>query len=213
MDEIKTAAAREDVSALVDGDWHDQAIAGALDSLLADPQLVQTWHTYQVVGDVMRSAGLAPTRDELAFLRRLEQRLEQEPPRPQAIAVEPAEEMFGAAAPAVRTASLRTAPANEAVFRWKMLATAACVALVGVVGVQLWSLGGGGRGESEVAAARPVAAPPTPEVVVADSAAGTMLRDPRLDELMAAHRQLGGHSALQVPAGFLRNATYEGAGR
>jgi sigma-E factor negative regulatory protein RseA len=103
--------------------------------------------------------------------------------------------------------------ANLAVFRWKMLATAACVALVGVVGLQLWSLGGG-RNESQMAAVRPaVVPPPQPDVVVADSAAGTMLRDPRLDELMAAHRQLGGHSALQVPAGFLRNATYEGAQR
>ncbi|MEY3123908.1 MAG: hypothetical protein RLZZ573_428, partial [Pseudomonadota bacterium] len=40
-----------------------------------------------------------------------------------------------------------------------------------------------------------------------------MIRDPRLDALMAAHRELGGHSALQMPAGFLRNATYDGSGR
>jgi len=93
-----------------------------------------------------------------------------------------------------------------------MLATAACVALVGVVGLQLWTLGGA-RETAQMAVARPAAVPSVPDVVVADSAAGTMLRDPRLDELMAAHRQLGGHSALQVPAGFLRNATYEGAGR
>jgi sigma-E factor negative regulatory protein RseA len=37
----------------------------------------------------------------------------------------------------------------------------------------------------------------------------TMLRDPRLDELLAAHKQYGGASALQMPAGFLRNATFE----
>jgi sigma-E factor negative regulatory protein RseA len=38
-----------------------------------------------------------------------------------------------------------------------------------------------------------------------------MIRDPRLDEMLAAHRQLGGGaSALQTPAGFLRNATFEG---
>ncbi len=36
-----------------------------------------------------------------------------------------------------------------------------------------------------------------------------MIRDPRLDELMAAHKQFGGTSALQMPAGFLRNATFE----
>ena len=38
---------------------------------------------------------------------------------------------------------------------------------------------------------------------------GVMLRDPQIEELMAAHRQHGGMSALQMPAGFLRNATYD----
>ncbi len=40
-----------------------------------------------------------------------------------------------------------------------------------------------------------------------------MLRDARLDELMAAHKQFGGTSALQKPAGFLRNATFDGPTR
>ena len=40
-----------------------------------------------------------------------------------------------------------------------------------------------------------------------------MLRDPRLDELLAAHRQFGGTSALQMPTGFLRNATFEPSDR
>jgi sigma-E factor negative regulatory protein RseA len=40
-------------------------------------------------------------------------------------------------------------------------------------------------------------------------APAVMLRDPELDALMAAHQQMGGHSAWQMPSGFLRNATYE----
>jgi len=36
-----------------------------------------------------------------------------------------------------------------------------------------------------------------------------MIRDPQLDALLAAHRQFGGTSALQMPAGFLRRATFE----
>ena len=40
-----------------------------------------------------------------------------------------------------------------------------------------------------------------------------MIRDPRLDEFLAAHRQLGGVSALQMPAGFVRAATVEAPGR
>jgi sigma-E factor negative regulatory protein RseA len=40
-----------------------------------------------------------------------------------------------------------------------------------------------------------------------------MIRDPRLDELLAAHKQFGSTSALQMPAGFLRNATFEAPAR
>ena len=35
-----------------------------------------------------------------------------------------------------------------------------------------------------------------------------MIRDPRLDELLAAHNQFGSTSALQMPAGFLRNDNF-----
>ena len=48
--------------------------------------------------------------------------------------------------------------------------------------------------------------------VLAGSERGAMIRDPRLDELMAAHRQLGG-AALVAPAGYLHNATFDGQGR
>ena len=54
-----------------------------------------------------------------------------------------------------------------------------------------------------------------PGVAVADADTGSqvMIRDPRLDELLAAHKQFGSTSALQMPAGFLRNATFESPGR
>jgi sigma-E factor negative regulatory protein RseA len=100
---------------------------------------------------------------------------------------------------------------NSSVFRWKVLAGVACSALVIVVGGGLWSQTDL-RGGDQLAVVKPVVSE-VPVVVATETSAGPMLRDPRLDELMIAHRQLGGHSALQVPAGFLRNATYEGAGR
>jgi sigma-E factor negative regulatory protein RseA len=40
-----------------------------------------------------------------------------------------------------------------------------------------------------------------------------MIRDPRLDELLAAHKQFGSTAALQMPAGFLRNANFERSDR
>jgi sigma-E factor negative regulatory protein RseA len=39
-----------------------------------------------------------------------------------------------------------------------------------------------------------------------------MLRDPRMAELLAQHRQFGA-GALHAPSGFLRNATFDAAGR
>jgi sigma-E factor negative regulatory protein RseA len=38
---------------------------------------------------------------------------------------------------------------------------------------------------------------------------GVLIRDAELEALMAEHRQHGGVSVLQMPAGFLRNATYD----
>jgi sigma-E factor negative regulatory protein RseA len=46
-----------------------------------------------------------------------------------------------------------------------------------------------------------------------DDSNPVMIRDPQLDALLAAHRQLGGASALQMPTGFLRNATFNEGNR
>jgi sigma-E factor negative regulatory protein RseA len=40
-----------------------------------------------------------------------------------------------------------------------------------------------------------------------------MIRDPELDKLLEAHRLNGGISALQLPAGFVRNATFDKSSR
>jgi sigma-E factor negative regulatory protein RseA len=48
---------------------------------------------------------------------------------------------------------------------------------------------------------------------VADGGSAVLIRDPRLDAFLAAHEQFGGTSALQMPAGFFRNATFEGPTR
>lgn len=190
----------ERVSDLVDGRLSESECALALQDLLSDPQARKTWYAYHVVGDVLRSAELAPSPHDHAFLERLEQRLANEPQAPSAVA-------GGAVAVKVSVAP----SANAEVFRWKLLAGVACTAMLGVVGLSLWT-NTGLRGDAQLAAQTRVV-PPVPTIVAADTGAGTMLRDARLDELMAAHRQLGGHSALQVPAGFLRNATYEGNAR
>ena len=48
-----------------------------------------------------------------------------------------------------------------------------------------------------------------PQQVLVMSDQGPMVRDARMMELLAEHKQFGGTSALQMPSGFLRNATFE----
>ena len=114
--------------------------------------------------------------------------------------------------------------ANDAGFRWKMVAGLASVVAVTAVGWTSFSAiqaGDGARLASATAPSTPAAAPVAgvaqpAQVQQQVNVAGTpqiMLRDPRLDELMSAHRQFGDASALQMPAGFLRNATFEAPGR
>jgi sigma-E factor negative regulatory protein RseA len=97
-------------------------------------------------------------------------------------------------------------------WRWKLVASVASVAAVAAVGWNVWGTAGAGAG---VAGPQLAAAPMgvTPVAAASDPRAPAMLRDPRLDQLLAAHRQLGGATALQAPSGFLRNATFEGPAR
>jgi len=65
---------------------------------------------------------------------------------------------------------------------------------------------------ADAGAAGTVKSAPSTSTASLDSAGeqqAVMLRDPRLDALLAAHRQFGGTSALQMPSGFLRNATFD----
>jgi sigma-E factor negative regulatory protein RseA len=82
-----------------------------------------------------------------------------------------------------------------------------------------WNVGGFGGAPAGAQLAQSFPAAPAavvlaPAGVTAGELGGAvMMRDPRLDELLAAHRQFGGASALQNPSGFLRNATFEGPAR
>ncbi len=176
----------------------------ALARLLSSPQERALWHAYHVVGDVLRSDELSSAAADLQFLAKLEARLAQEPPIKHVAALG---DMYLSGLPRPATVS-----ANAAVFKWRAIAGAACTVLVAVVGALVWapqtpsiSLASGNAPTSVSALNTPL----TTAVVMPDG----MIRDPRLDLLLNAHQQLGGHSALQMPSGFLRSATYEGVGR
>ena len=105
--------------------------------------------------------------------------------------------------------------ANDISFRWKLLAGVAALAVVSVIGWQGiggWSDQHGAPQLAQVPVKTNKADMALQQAMV-DGEPQLMIRDPQLDALLAAHRQFGGTSALQMPAGFLRNATFEGAAR
>ncbi len=204
---------REQISALADGQLHGDAFADAV-ACAGDDEGLATWQIYHLVGDVLRSNDLARADSGNVLLSRLREQMAQEAPvqRPAALVPEPA---LGVVAQA------RLPAANASVFRWKMVAGVASLAAVAAIG---WSsVGmlrdvGGFSGAQMASVGVPVvqAVPasqgggqPGSMIAVAENEGQqVMIRDPRLDELLAAHKQFGSTSALQMPAGFLRNATF-----
>ncbi len=191
---------REQLSALADGQLQGEDFARAVAFACTDAGREQ-WRMHHLVGDVLRSAELAaPCRPVL--LDRLRERLAQEP-LPQALA---AGELTQVAPPSPALADAKVA--NAGVFQWKMVAGLASMAAVAAIGWGTYAgsvapQGGGAQLASSASSST---------LAVADGSNGSsqqvMLRDPRLDELLAAHRQFGSTSSLQMPAEFLRNASF-----
>lgn len=213
MNNDVTTTKREQISALADGQLHGEAFADAM-ACAGDDEGLATWQLYHLVGDVLRSNELARADTGNVLLSRLRDQIAQEAPvqRPAVLVPEPSLAVVEQA---------RMPAANASVFRWKMVAGVASLAAVAAIG---WSSvgmlqGGGGTPGAQLASAgapvlqaaqvAPGMQPSGPMVAVADSEGQqVMIRDPRLDELLAAHKQFGSTSALQMPAGFLRNATF-----
>jgi sigma-E factor negative regulatory protein RseA len=200
------------LSALADGQLRGEAFARAVERVAQQPEALATWHTYHVVGDVLRSNDLAFCADDAGFLARFQSRLAQEVPlvlpisATNLIAIAAYESSANAIFDAENVSE--DAAANAPSYRWKMVAGVASLLAVVAVG---WNVAGGlgvPAPEAQLAHAAPAAAA-LQTMASANAAPQIMLRDARLDALMAAHRQFGGTSALQMPAGFISNATYE----
>ena len=199
----------EFLSALVDGELMREEFPTLLQACIQDPAASGSWNTYHVIGEVLRSPGSTVRSTDFAFLARLNQQLAKEP----SYVAGPRVPTFDAGVVSIRTPiSVANEPrgvaANEGIFRWKMLAGLACAAAVTAVA---WSVNGlmlpaAGPQLAQLGA---MPADAANQQVVVDSPQGLMVRDARLEELLAAHKQLGATSALPVPSGFLRNATFE----
>lgn len=201
----------ERISALVDGQLEGAQFVQAVTDISLDPESAQTWLAYHVIGDVLRSPELAPSAHDLEFLDRFTQRLALDVRlRPDSHDGKILQEGGGLEHSSVpREAVLPSS--NESVFHWKIWAGVAGVVIATVLGLKLWDQPA--NQEAAQLSMVPERAAQTPLVAANVAEIGVMIRDPRLDELLLAHQQLAGHSALQMPAGFLRNATYEGSAR
>lgn len=199
---------RANISALADNALDAGEAARVLEGMHASAAR-ECWHAYHLIGDVLRAPDLGDARGDAAFVARLRGRL---PPQ---MSVAPAP-----AAPAVARPA-----ANDGVFRWKMVAGLASVAAVAAIGWgSLGSLGPGApvggaqmalgtapapaaNAGAVLAAAQPGALPAAPATTA------VMLRDPELDQLLAAHRQAAGALAFGDSAAFMRTAAFEGPAR
>lgn len=218
-DESAVGVQLQRVSACLDGEMPDAewvSLVQAMDRQ-GGASLQQSWAAYQVIGECLRGEmaghrGAAPADFLAGFRDRLA-----------------ADESLAAAvtSPAGalpdRSASVplvRGPAANDAVFRWKMVAGLASVAAVMAV---TWGVIGSGpagvngpvmaqrAGEAApVVAVSQTTRPDAPVTVAVETPQGTIIRDARLQQLLADHRQ-NGMSALQMPAGFLTNATHDNA--
>lgn len=197
---------REHLSALTDGELQGQEFADAV-GYATTQEGQSTWRTYHLIGDVLRSAQLAHVADP-ALLERLREQIALEPQPNGARPVAPTEV---AAAPVAVAHHAREA-ANASVFRWKLAAGFASLAAVVAVGWSVYPTLGGGAMSSQGAQLAVVQPAASAQGFVATASAPqesqVMIRDPRLDALLA-EQQLGKTTALQMPASFLRNATFD----
>lgn len=204
---------REAISAMADGQLNGAELAQILDALRSDEAAVDAWYCYHLAGDVMRGGTSADPRRDTVFLQRLRVGLGQEvgarrPREPEVSSVERTAESLVALGERVKRPS-----SNDARFGWRAVAGLAVMAIAVTVG---WVSAPGSRQAVEAPALAQLPALSARPTVVGGLAVTpvkqqVMMRDPKLDQWLAAHRQFGGASALQMPVGFVRNATFEGA--
>ncbi len=201
----------EALSALVDGEADAGTAAAASLRWRDDAATRARWHSYQLIGDALRSDELGGRGRDAEFLLALRKRLEQEP-----IVMAPA-------------TTLRPARGRRggALRRWAPPAAIAAGFLAVAGALTVTRVSAPPAAPQLVQAPSPVVAQPQPVVASASASAitaetlaravperaepatGVLIRDARIDQYLAAHKQFGGSSAIGVPSGFLRSATYE----
>jgi sigma-E factor negative regulatory protein RseA len=183
----------EQISALFDGEAADAPALERLCQQWTDDSTREDWHTWSLIGDVLRSENLAqrPSHDA-QFLAGLRQKLAQEP-----VVLAPA----ALAPPSLEQAKSAPKPGRVPTRYW--LGSAAVAASVAVA-VGAWVRQPEGLSQGSAATLAQAA---TPADVSAQMPL-TMVRDPELDRYLAAHRQYVQGPALAAPGGVRQVAVH-----
>jgi sigma-E factor negative regulatory protein RseA len=189
--ETENLSTLEQLSALHDGELDAAQAAALVRASLADDSIMHQWRSMSAISHVMRQASSQPTW--------------------QADQTAPVMTATHAAPQAVQVTQVA---ANDS--RWKMVAGFAALAAVGSLVWGLLGAGGSGAPAGAILASNQQGTLPAATLVSAPTGQATtqiagqevtMIRNPRLDEFLAAHKQFGGVSALQQPAGSLRSVS------
>lgn len=220
QDNDRHAPPGELVSALCDGGLDPQELDTVLARSPGDEAVLAQWNGYQLIGEVLRGQpAMLPTCAPSAFLERVHAGL-----------VHIEARQAPAAAEVKAMPQVRSAAANDTLFRWKLASGFASVVAVAAIGWNVLnsSAPAGAPAGAELAQGAPVvipvAAPSAPPVlaavpsaesrpVVVSTPQGRVVRDAALERLLAEHRQHGSMSAFQTSTGFIRNATYDADAR
>ena len=193
-----TDASDQLLSALADGEV-DAAACARASALWATGETAShcrsTWHSYQLIGDVLRSEDLAeaPGHDE-AFLQRLRHRLADEPAvlAPAPLSTAPA--LASAHGPRTR----RILPAALAAGVMGLGAALVALQWSSAPPVRPLAVATPARAVVELARSTPAAATQTV------AAGGQLVRDARLDRYLRAHREYGSAAPVSLPGGAAR---------
>jgi sigma-E factor negative regulatory protein RseA len=222
LDSDAEASRRQQLSALIDGELSGDAVRGLSASWRNEPQVRETWHAYSLIGDVMRSEDLAkPAASDERFLQRLREKLADEP-----IVLAP--EVLPRVAPAVAAVSVPAMRQRAQRRGWRTPAAVAAgfVVVAGTLSVLSRNPQPASDEAARLAAASApvvVAASPVPTLSVAEAASGAsapefvatgeVVRDPRIDRYLLAHKPFPGNSLVGASSGFLRNAAADAPDR
>ena len=216
------ALATEHLSSLADGELNADEVAAACAGWRDSEAVRARWHSYQLIGDVLRSEDFASTASrDASFLAALRTRLAAEPvvlaPEPLATPLP----TWPAVANGGRVGGAAAATRDKR--GWWMAPSAVAAGFVVIAGMLMLTQAPK-TGESLIASTTSVvpakagvmlAAVPSlpasasvvePPVLAEDA---QVIRDARLDRYLAAHKQFAGSSVLGMSSGFVRAAAAE----